>query len=98
MPNLVFAKQTYTHGVSNSMELSGLAVTAADGTDLPNGPCVGLMATGAGNINVDLVGAGTAVLTTLTANQIYMVACQRVRSTSTTATGIVALYHANGSV
>ena len=73
-------------------DYDGYAVTPADGTDLPNGPCKALYATGAGNINVNLAGGGTAVLTGLSAGQIIEVAAQRVLSTSTTATGIYALY------
>lgn len=70
----------------------GFAVTPADGTDLPNGPTDGLSVTGAGNVNVQLLGGGTAVLTGLAAGQILPIAVQRVLSTSTTATGIAALY------
>ena len=73
-------------------EYSGLAVTPADGTDLPGGTCEALLATGAGNINVNLEGGGTATLTGLSAGQILDIAVTRVLSTSTTATGIVALY------
>lgn len=79
-------------GRSQRQDYNGLAVTPADGTDLPGGPAVGLLATGAGNINVNLEGGGTAVLTGLSAGQILDVAVTRVLSTSTTATGIVALY------
>jgi hypothetical protein len=73
-------------------EYSGLAVTASDGTDLPGGATIGLLATGSGNINVNLEGGGTAVLTGLSAGQIVDIAVTRVLATSTTATGIVALY------
>jgi len=73
-------------------EFNGLAVTPADGTDLPGGICKGLLATGAGNINVNLAGGGTAVLTGLSAGQALLIEATRVLSTSTTATGIVALY------
>lgn len=70
----------------------GYAVTPADGTDLTNGPCKALYCTVGGNVNINLPGTGTAVLTTLVAGTIYDVAAQRVLSTSTTATGIYALY------
>lgn len=73
-------------------DYDGYAVTASDSVDLPNGPCKALYATGSGNINVNLVGGGTAVLTGLSAGQIVEVAAQRVLATSTTATGIFALY------
>ena len=74
-------------------EFNGLAVTPVDGTDLPGGICIGLLATGAGNINVNLAGGGTAVLTGLSAGQALLIEATRVLATSTTATGIVALYN-----
>lgn len=70
------------------------AVTPADGSDLPNGTAIGLRVTGAGNVNVQLAGGGTAVLTGLSAGQTVEVNVSRVLSTSTTATGILALYGA----
>lgn len=73
-------------------DYDGYAVTPADGTDLGNGPCKALYVTVGGNVNINLVGGGTAVLTGLTAGQIIEVAAQRVLATSTTATGIYALY------
>lgn len=94
MPNQLFAKSVYTPGVTNQSELQGVAVTPADGTDLPNGPCSAIYVTGAGNINVNLAGGGTAVLTGLSAGQIVHVPASRILSTSTTATGIFALYPA----
>jgi hypothetical protein len=48
--------------------------------------------TGAGNVNVNLQGGGTAVLTTLAAGQVVECAVSRILSTSTTATGIIAMY------
>jgi len=80
------------NGFIQPQEYSGLAVTPADGTDLPGGATIGLLATGAGNINVNLEGGGTAVLTGLSAGQVLDIAVTRVLATSTTATGIVALY------
>lgn len=80
------------HDQRTDIAYEGFAVTPADGTDLPNGPVAALYVTGAGNVNVQLQGGGTAVLTGLSAGQILPVAAQRVLSTSTTATGIFALY------
>lgn len=79
-------------------EYAGLAVTPADGTDLPGGTTVGLMCTVGGNVNVQLPAynggaAPTAVLTALIAGVVYDVAVSRVLATSTTATGIVACYN-----
>ena len=80
-------------------EFAALDITPADGADIALGPngttAIGVIVTGAGNVNVDLVGGGTAVLTSLVANVPYLVGVQRIRSTSTTATGIRALYNPN---
>jgi hypothetical protein len=84
-------------------DYDGYAVTPADGSDLPNGPCKAIYVTVGGNVNVQLangnplaggasVGVGTAVLTSLVAGQILPIAASRILSTSTTATGIFALY------
>lgn len=76
-------------------EYDSYDVTPADGTDLPAGNALGtkaLFITVGGNVNVNLAGGGTAVLTTLVAGQILPIAVTRVLSTSTTATGIKALY------
>lgn len=87
---LNFAKNFNT--VGPQPDYDGYAVTASDSTDLPNGPSKALYVTTAGNVNINLVGGGTAVLTGLAAGQIIEVAAQRVLATSTTATGIFALY------
>lgn len=72
------------------------AVTPDDATDLPlndQGRTVRrIRVTGAGNVNVNLNGGGTAVLTGLSAGQAVLCNVTRILSTSTTATGIVALY------
>jgi hypothetical protein len=70
-----------------------VAVTPNDDTDLPDGPCMAIMCTGAGNAVVILEGGRTVTLALLAgyaAKQEYRI--RRVKSTSTTATGIVALY------
>lgn len=71
-------------------------VTPSDAVDLVEGPngqdCRALYITGAGNVNVNLRGGGTAVLTGLSAGQTVVCAITRVLATSTTATGILALY------
>lgn len=73
-------------------DFDGYAVTTSDTVDLPNGICRGLYVTTAGNVNVNLEGGGTAVLTGLAAGQFVRVSVSRVLATSTTATGIYALY------
>lgn len=88
--NLNFAKNYNAPGADPGYD--GYAVTASDSADLSNGPCRALYVTVGGNVNVQLLGGGTAVLTTLTAGQIVEIAATRVMATSTTATGIFALY------
>lgn len=73
-------------------DFDGYAVTADDSNDLPNGPCKAIYVTASGNVAINLVGGGTAVLTSLSAGQIVLVQAQRIKSTSTTATGVYALY------
>ncbi len=67
------------------------AVTPNDGADLPDGRCRGLVASGAGNISCVTMG-GTTLTVAVAAGQVLPLRVVRVRSTSTTATGIVALY------
>ncbi len=81
---------------ADNADYDDYAVTPADGTDLPfGGGALGtkaLRVTGAGNVAVNLAGGGTATLTGLVAGQILPIAVTRVLATSTTATGIQALY------
>jgi hypothetical protein len=70
----------------------GAAVTPNDGTDLPNKPANGLVAQVAGNVSVHFHGESTAVVIGIAAGQVLPIKVDRVLSTSTTATGIVALY------
>lgn len=79
-------------GVKHFSEYQGVPVTPADGTDLPDGACAAIYVTSAGNVNVNLASGGTAVLTGLSAGQTVRVNASRILATSTTATGIVALY------
>ena len=102
--NSTLLNKAYNQNINAGFpDFDGYAVTPADGTDLPNGPCKAIYVTGAGNVNVQLVngnptganasiGVGTAVLTSLVAGQILPIAVSRILSTSTTATGIFALY------
>lgn len=78
--------------LDNIPEYDGYAVSPNDSTDLANGATSALYVTGAGNVNVNLAGGGTATLTGLSAGQILQIAVTRVLNTSTTATGIYALY------
>lgn len=67
------------------------AVTPNDSTDLAAGPCKALLIGGAGTISVIAVDDSSEVSLTVAAG-ILPVRAKRVRSTGTTATGIVALY------
>lgn len=73
-------------------DYDGYAVTASDSVDLENGPCRAIYVTAGGDVAVNLLGGGTATLTSLSAGQILPIAVTRVLSTGTTATGIYALY------
>lgn len=100
--------RNYNLGIAQAENVStpdfdGYLVTPADGADLPNGVCDAIYVTGAGNVNVDLYSikqdasgastpAPTAVITTVAANTITPTSARRIRATSTTATGIYALY------
>jgi len=94
MPRQLFAQALFTNGIKQPSEFEGEPVTTSDSTDLGSGPCTAIYVTGAGNVNVNLAGGGTAVLTSLSAGQIVRVNASRILSTSTTATGIFALYPA----
>lgn len=80
----------------NHPEYESALVTPSDTVDLPLSSigegCRALLIGGAGNVNVNLLGGGTAVLTGLSAGQVVVVACTRVLATSTTATSVQALY------
>jgi hypothetical protein len=65
------------------------AVAPADATDLPNGKCAALWIGAAGDVVIDNNGA---TITVAVPKGLFPVACTRVRSTLTTATGIFALY------
>lgn len=94
MPTQLFASPNYSLATQQPSEFQGVAVTPADGSDLPAGACTAIRVTGAGNVNVNLAGGGTAVLTSLSAGQTVRVNVSRILATSTTATGIFALYPA----
>lgn len=79
-------------GLPPASDFDGYAVTGDDSNDLVNGPTEAIYVTGSGNVAVNLLGGGTATLTSLVAGQILRIAVTRIKSTSTTATGIYALY------
>lgn len=103
MPNQVFDSRFYTVDNQRRSELQGVEVTPSDSVDLPNGTTEAIFVTGAGNLNVDIetVSSATGALSTITvlisgvaANTRVGVRCSRIRATSTTATGVYALYKA----
>lgn len=94
-------KNNLNFGKIADVEYDGYAVTASDSADLPNGPCDAIAVTGAGNVSVQLVRTNaegnvtvlaTSTLASVAANEILPVQVSRILSTSTTATGIYALY------
>lgn len=103
MPNLNFDQKFYTVANQQHSEYQGAAVTPSDSADLPNGACDAIYATGAGNIviqapNITLAsGVTTAQSVTLpvAAGSIIFCRASRILATSTTATGIFALYKAS---
>ena len=95
MPSQLFATKAYTPGQTPVTERTGVAVTPSDSVDLvAPGACEAIYVTGAGNVNINLATGGTAVLTGLGAGQTVRVNASRILATSTTATGIFALYPA----
>lgn len=72
------------------------AVTASDSADVaaPNNRVTmrGITVNADGNINVDFTGGGTQIVIAVKAGTFYPFNLKRVRSTSTTATGIVAYF------
>lgn len=68
-----------------------LAVTASDSADLPSGVCRALYVGTTGNINVDMSDGQTVLFSNVPVG-IFPINAKRVRSTSTTAGNIVALY------
>lgn len=72
--------------------LSAVAVTPSDSTDLSSVPTRALWIGGAGNVNVDMADGTTILFSSAGAGSLIPIQVKRVRSTSTTATNIVALY------
>lgn len=104
MPNLNFDQRFYTTNNQQRTEWQGVAVTGNDSTDLPNGICDAIFVTGAGNVSFDTPNVSltdgtttsrTANVIAFSANSVLYVRASRIRSTSTTATGIFALYKAS---
>lgn len=104
MPNLNFDQRFVTVANQQRTEWQGVSVTPADGTDLPNGIADAIFVTAAGNVSIDLPNVSlvdgtttsrTAIVIAMAANSVLYVRASRVRATSTTATGIFALYKAS---
>lgn len=83
----LYQKERITHPAENAV-----AITPHDSNDLANssrGVYVGV----SGDVKVDMVGTGTAVVfTALAAGVIHPLRVTRIYSTDTTATNIVAVY------
>jgi hypothetical protein len=52
----------------------------------------GIMVGVSGNVSVNMSGTGTAIIFAMTAGNIYPIAVNKVNTTGTTATGIVAIW------
>jgi hypothetical protein len=70
---------------------NALAVTPSDSADLTGAPCRALYVGTGGNISL-IVGGNTLTFTAVPSGSILPVRASRVRSTSTTASNIIALY------
>ena len=68
------------------------AVTPADDADLTNGECRALYVGTGGNLSLDVGNSTAVVFVGVTAGTVLPIRVKRVRSTSTTASNIVALY------
>lgn len=68
----------------------GAVITPNDGADIAN-VSIAVWIGGAGNLNVDLADGGTVLFSGIPAGTLLPIRAKRVRSTSTTATLIVAL-------
>jgi hypothetical protein len=71
--------------------IGAAAVTPNDSTDLSRTPTRALYIGGAGNLVVDMAEGPTVTFTAVPVG-IFPISVKRVRSTSTTATNIIALY------
>jgi len=76
----------------STQDYDGLPVTPTDATNLPNGIARGLYCTGTGNIAGTTPSGATFVLTSVPVNTVVPIDVLIVANTSTTATGIFALY------
>lgn len=74
------------------LDFDGVPVTPADATPLPSGVCRGVVCTGTGNIAGTTPSGATVLLTSVPINTIVPIDLSIIAATSTTATGIVALY------
>jgi hypothetical protein len=97
MPYLKFNKPLVTqYGGLNAhpqaVDYDTLAVTPADATPLPSGICRGVVCTGTGNIAGTTPSGATVLLTSVPINTVVPIDLSIIAATSTTATGISALY------
>ena len=74
------------------LDYDGVPVTPADATALPNGICCGVYVTTTGNIAGTTPSGATVVLTGVPINTVVPIDLSIIAATSTTASGILALY------
>ena len=73
-------------------DFDGVPVTPTDATALPSGICRGVMCGVTGNIAGTTPSGATVLLTSVPINTIVPIDLTIIAATSTTATGIVAIY------
>lgn len=103
---LLYREQSITNGRDMTHEYDGYAVTPNDTlatyqAQVPaqNGQALaadGIYVTGAGNVSLVLDAAGNTALVTAAANSLIPIKHIQVKATSTTATGISALFRKGG--
>lgn len=81
----------YDGNIEQGPAVHAVAITPNDGTDLPNGGCRSIYVGVSGNITLDTPHE-TGVLFSNVPVGVLSVAAVRVRSTGTTATGLLALW------
>lgn len=72
--------------------VSAASVTPNDSTDLTRIPTRGIYVGAGGDINLDMADGTTILFSSVPGGTVLPVQARRVRSTSTTATSLVALY------
>lgn len=102
MPGKLLTARAYADKrlAGRQISYNAVDVTLDDSNDLPDGVCDAIEVLGNGNVKVSLSNVnkegggsdGTAVLTSVVANQIVRIAATRIWATGTTSSAVRALY------